>query len=178
VTPELSDDFVAKKLQPLFGWRNISEMESGITRRLKSTAVTDYLQKYVVSNSVITSLPPEILEFQKKLMLDYYREHAEYYKITLDKYLETYMHISDTQELLIKTLNDNTEIASGYLVMQAVAEDAGIMCKDDDVAGYFLKNTGSRDYSEHAKIYGLPYLKFLVLNQMVIDHLEENAAKQ
>jgi hypothetical protein len=61
-------------------------------------------------------------------------------------------------------------------VIQAIAEDAKISVTDDDVTAYFKKHLETEDYAEYVDSYGLPYLRYITLQQSVMDYLVENAA--
>ncbi len=175
--PELTDSFVSDRLKPLYGWKSVAEMEAGLRSSLKVKATSDYLEKYLLKNCEVKLLPEKILKFQEDIIIDYYYDYADSYEVTLEHFLKTYMHMSDIDELLGKSRRENTEISAVYLILQAIAEDAGITVSDGDVSAYFEKNTGNDDYSEYAESHGLPYLKFLTLNRKVLDYLEANAEK-
>lgn len=178
-TPVLTDDFVAENLSSYYGWNTIAEMEDGIRNDLQGSVmsydVPYYLQAYIAENTIITSLPESLLEYQENSLIRYYEDYADYYEMDFDEFLSSYVGISNTDELLEEYLDDNKETARLYLIFQAIAEDAGITVTDDDVAAYFAEYMGVEDYSEYKESYGMPYLKLTVLHQAVMDHIINSA---
>ena len=75
-------------------------------------------------------------------------------------------------------LEENTKTAEFYLVLQAIAEDAGISVSDDDIAAYFIQYKGIEDYSVYEDYFGMPYLKMIVLQQAVLDYVTDNAVME
>jgi trigger factor len=175
VVPDLTDEFVLNHLMSDYGWSTIAEMEADIKSGLQKSATLNYVDEYIVANTDIISLPEELLEYQEKALISYYQDYAEYYGMEIEEFLSTYMGVATTDELLQEKLADMTEAASFYLVVQAIAEDAGIFVSDEDVAAYFETYLGSDDYSDYEEYYGMPYLKLIALNQAVMDYLEDKA---
>jgi trigger factor len=175
VLPDLTDVFVLNHLSSDYGWSTVAEMEAGIKSDLQKSATLTYLQEYIVENTNIISLPEELLEYQKKALLSYYQDYAEYYSMEIEEFLSTYVGVATTDELLQENIEDMTEAANFHLIIQAIAEDAGISVSDEDVAAYFETYLGSDDYSEYKEYYGMPYLKLFVLHHAVMDYLEEKA---
>lgn len=175
ITPELTDGFVAENLSPSYGWNTIAEMETGIESRLQDTAVRDYVRGYVVENTTVSSLPESLLEYQRRSLIHYYQSYADSYGISLEEFLISYVGVATTDELFVMSADDTAETATFHLIIQALAENAGISVTDDDVSAYFAEQVGTEDYSEYKETYGMPYLKLVVLRQTVMDYLEDNA---
>jgi trigger factor len=175
ILPDLTDEFVLNHLTSDYGWSTVAEMEADVKSGLQKSATLTYVQEYIVENTDIISLPEELLEYQKKALLSYYQDYAEYYGMEIEEFLSTYVGVATTGELIQENLADMTEAASFYLVVQAIAEDTGISVSNEDVAAYFETHLGSDDYSEYEEYYGMPYLKLVVLNQAVMDYLEDKA---
>lgn len=175
VLPELTDEFVLNNLSSNSGWSTVTEMETGIKNDLQSLATANYIQEYIVENTNIISLPEPLLEYQENSMLQYYRDYASYYEIELEEFLSAYVGVATIDELLEVNSANMIEAANSCLIIQAIAEDAGISVKDEDIATYFKDHAGLDDYSEYEENFGMPYLKFITLNQAVIDYLEDNA---
>jgi len=69
-------------------------------------------------------------------------------------------------------IEENSQIT---LVIQAIAEDSGLEVTEDAIKAYFIEYTGSEDYSMFEEMYGLPYLKFSVLQETVLNMVNEKA---
>ena len=175
VKPELTDAFIAEKLSATRGWNTVAEMRDETRSGLQKTATKDYLKEFIMENSTVSSVPKNVMKHQEDLMIQYYEKNAAQYSMELDEFLTSYMGVANTEELLKKYKDDNTKSAKLYLITQAIAEDSKITVLDSDMTSFFTTFTGKADYSTYEESYGLPYLKFLVLNQKVIDYLTEGA---
>jgi trigger factor len=176
--PELTDKFVADSLSSVYGWNTVAEMEAGIRDNLQTSSVLSYLQKYIAENSIVKSVPETVMKYQEDSMINYVQSFVDYNNIDLKDFLSAYENVSNTEELLEKYRDKNTETASFYLIIQAIAEDADIKVNDDDVAEYFAEYMMIEDYSDYEELYGMPYLKLIVLNQKVLDYIKDNAVME
>ncbi|MBN2558967.1 MAG: FKBP-type peptidyl-prolyl cis-trans isomerase [Clostridia bacterium] len=172
--PELTDAFVFEFLLEQYGWNTVSEMEEGLRSSLRDTAIEYYLQEYLLDNTVIDELPPILLEYQEFTMLQFYRNYANYYNVGLDEFLTSYMNVPGIDGLIESTMADNTNTAGLYLILQAIAEDAGIMVTDEEVAAYFEGYSSSGSFEDFKAVYGLPHLKMVTLQEKVLEHLRES----
>ena len=175
ITPELTDEFVLNNLSSNYGWSSVTEMKAGIKSDLLNSATASYVQEYIVENTNIISLPEALKEYQENTMINYYQDYASYYGMDIEKFLSSYMGIATMDELIKKNNAEITEVANLYLITQAIAEDIGISVSDEDVATYIKDSAGLDDYLQYEEEYGMPYLKLVTLNQLVIDYLVDNA---
>jgi len=175
VTPELTDEFVAENLASIYKWNNIAEMKEGIKKELQTSAIRNYVQDYIVENSTVTSMPKILLKYQEEALVANYRENAKYYNMKLNDFLKTFAGVSSVSELLEKYKDQNTEIANYNIAIQAIAEDSGISVTEDQLRKYFSENLGTEDYSMYEEVFGLPYLKFTVLQELVLDNIINKA---
>ncbi|NLX63600.1 MAG: hypothetical protein GX022_02300 [Clostridiaceae bacterium] len=174
VTPGLSDEFVAEKFSA-YGWNTISDMETSIREDLKNNAVSNYIQNYIIDNSIIKSLPENLIKHQEKLLLLYFQSNASSYNMEFNDFLNNFLGFTDTDKLLQFYADSNRRAAEFSLIIQAIAEDANITVSDNDVVEYFKYYYGTDDYSMYKEIYGMPYIKQTVLSQAVMDYLLKNA---
>ena len=177
VASELTDDFVATNLSTEYGWTSIVEMKDGIRSQLEKTAIITYIQEKIVDESTIKSIPDSIVEYFDRSMINYYTESAASYGVELDEFLTNYVGVSSVDELKEMEHDATIETSRYTLIIQAIAEDAEISVTEEDIADYFKENMGSEDYSGYKEQFGLPYLKFVVLDMKVLDYLVENAVK-
>jgi len=175
VTPSLSDEFVAENLSAYYGWTTVSDMETSIREDMKNSAVYNYIQNYLVDNATIKSLPEKIIKHQENLLLLYFQSNANSYNMGFDEFLNNVLGFTDSEELLKFYADSNRRAAEFSLILQAIAEDANITVSDNDVVEYFKYYQGTDDYSPFKEIYGMPYIKQVILNQAVMDYLIKNA---
>ncbi|MGE5578978.1 MAG: trigger factor [Bacillota bacterium] len=173
--PELTDKFVSDNLSSSYGWKTVAEMKTDIEGRLRQTDMDEYVRDYIVKNTTVSDLPEKLLEYQRASLIHYYQRYADSYGAKLEEFLASYLGVATVDELLVTAAEDTKEAATFHLIIQAIAEDAGISVTVDDVADYFVKQVGAEQYSEYARSYGMPYLKLVVLGQKVMDYLEDNA---
>ena len=174
VEAELTDEFVAENFTEDYGWTNISEMKAGLKSDLEKAAIDEYIQETIMSGSTIKSVPDSIVEYNEKSMISYYEETAASFGVELDEFLSSYVGVTSIEELIESEHDSTLEAAKYSLVMQAIAEDANITAENEDVTNYFAENMGSEDYSEYEEQYGMPYLKYIILQDKVARYLDEN----
>lgn len=173
--PDLNDAFVAEKLSQNYGWKTVAEMESYFRELLQRDQLASYIQNYLFENAVIKSIPDSMMKYQENSIIRYMQDQAEVYSLDLSAFLKAYVGVSSTEELLEMTQENNRRNSELHLILQAIAEKENIKISDDDVGQYFLKYSGSDDYSMYKDFYGMPYLKMNVLNEAVFDYLIEKA---
>ncbi|MDD4493831.1 MAG: trigger factor [Eubacteriales bacterium] len=173
--PEFTDDFVKENFSEEYGWNTAAAMEEGIRSDLQESAVSVFLQEYIVENSKVSKVPESIVNYQQNSMLKCYRDYAKYNNMEFDDFLSTYVGVASVDELLAQNLEDSTEAAKYYLIIQAIAEDMKLTVSEEDISEYFKEYMDAEDYSEYESQFGMPYLKSIVLGQKVLDYMEENA---
>ena len=173
--PDLTDDFVASNFSADYGWNNVSEMKEGTRNELRENAIRQYIRTYFTTEVKIKVVPDRLIEYQENTMIEYYKNYADMYGMELNDFLNSFVGVADSDALVEQYQDSNLEEAKYLLVTQAIAEDMGLTVSDNDLTAYFLKYTGSSDYATYIDQYGLPYLKHVVLNQMVLDYVVANA---
>lgn len=173
--PKLNDAFVNEKLFGNYGWTTVAEMKQSITDQLVASKMSQFTQQYVAENSTVNTVPENVMTYQENSMLLHYKEYAKQLNMEFEEFLTTYLGVPDQAELIEMNYDINKQTAEYYLLTQAIAEDAGISVTDEDLNDYFLTYLHTDDYSEYETFYGKPYLKLMVLNQLVLDHIEDNA---
>ena len=172
--PELNDEFVASNFAESNDWKTVAELNEGVRSDMQRSAISLFLQDYIIEASTVSSVPESLIEFQEKSMLDYYQGYAASYGVGLEEFVQTYLQVADTEELLSTNREQNEEMAKFYLIIQAIAEDAKINLSDDDVKEYFTNEYSEEDYTSLMENAGMPYMKMIVINQKVLEVLEEN----
>ena len=172
--PELTDAFVAEKLSANYDWNTVTGMKDYIRTSIQDSAIDYYIQEYIAANTTINTLPDIIIEYQEFTMIQYYMGYANYYSLEYEEFLSTYLNVTTTDELIELNLDGNTKTSEMFLIMQAIAEDAGITVTEDDTKVYFTENQNAEDFSEYENVYGMPHLKMITIQQQVLSHIKEN----
>ena len=173
--PELTDSFVSENLSADYGWSTVALMKQGIKTDLTNSAISNFLQQYVVDNSSVSSLPEALMGYQENSMIAYFQGLADNNGVTIETVIASNFGYSTIEEMLQASKTDNTKAAELSLIVQAIGADASISVSEEDIAAYFGEYVGSDDYSQYEEYFGMPYLKYIVLNQKVLDLLKENA---
>ena len=171
--PELDDAFVADKLSDVYGWTTADEMRNALRSDLRSIAVESFLSDYLVEQTTVNSIPEVLMSYQEQLMINYYLDYADQYDISFDELLTDLLELETVEDIYEENRVHNTRNASLSLIVQAIAEDAGITVSEADVGQYFKRYMGIDDYSEYTTIYGLPYLQMIVLQHTVFEYLSD-----
>jgi trigger factor len=154
---------------------DMDAMKENTRAEIRKSAVTWYVRQYLADETVIRSVPDLITEYQKREMINWYRERADESNMELEEFLSAQAGYSGVDELLEDNKESIEESARYYLVVQAIAEDAGFSVSDEDLADYFSEYYGSSDYSYYEELFGVPFLKQYVLVKKVLDYAVENA---
>lgn len=174
ILPELTDAFVAENLSEVNQWTTVEEMTTGIHNELQNLAIRDYVQTNLIDEMTVSSIPESVLDYEKLVMLNYYQGAANQYSMTLEEFLAANTEFADVDALYEGYADQIDDVASYSLVIQAIAESADINVTEEDLSDYFLKYNGSSDYSEYEAIYGISYLKYTILQELVLDYLVEH----
>lgn len=179
--PELTDDFVKENLSEyastVDGLRTY--IEESLAENNKQTYIWDYLKE----NSEVKSYPEEyfqneisIYEYELENQYNYYNE---YYYSAYGQYLwnSIYEFYEIDESEYSDMINDYAENSTKQcMIVQAIAEDAGIEVTDDDVMDY-LTGLGydSSSYDSIVAKYGKGYVCQNTLYSMIEKKLIEEA---
>lgn len=165
----VDDAYVTKNLKSIYGWTTVQEMNAGIKAEIVETLKQDYLYGFITKNIKVESIPEALIKYQEDSMIKFYEEYALEYEVTLEEFIKTYLN-HDSVEALIESQKDyNYENAKFSMIMIAVAEKEAFNLTDAMLNAYFLEQTGSEDYSSVESVYGKPYLKHIIMNEMIFD---------
>lgn len=175
ITPELTDEFVTEMLLPEYGVSTVEELKMFTKTELKETSVRTYIQNYLLSDVAVTEIPEAIVTYQENLMVNYYESAAVSYGMGIDEFLQSFVGVESLDALLEAANPEIVSASQVSLVVQAIAEDADLEVTEAYIGEYFIEVSGSEDYSEAEAAYGLSYIKYSILQEVVLDHLVEAA---
>jgi len=175
--PDLTDEFVAEHFAESLGWETIEEMRMGASEMLSGDGprfmiILEYVQSYLAQVPV-RSIPQHLLIHHEQMVL----AEAEAFGFEIEELFEWY-GIETLEEFLELYRDEIEDEARLSLVLQAVAEDAGITATMQDIYDFFLDNMGVTDISEFEDRFGLPWLKQYIRNQMVVEYIMENIVRE
>ena len=175
---ELTDEFVLENLSDINGWTTVEEVRDTIRLELRELAIHEYLHEYFTTRVVVRSVPDRVINYQQRIMVGVYQQNADMFGMSLDEFLNLFLNVPNVATLIELFHDSILKEATFSLVAQAVAEYANLSVTREDIEDYFYKLTFSRVYSHYEEAHGLPFLKHVVLTQMVLDYITENAILQ
>ncbi len=173
-TPELTDEFVKANL----GFDTADAFIEDAKKKLTDERLSDWVVGYINDICTVSEVPATFSAHQVQMTLDYYAGYAEYYGMTLDDFISAAFNMTKDQFLADAATGETCSSNARYtLCCQAIAETLGLAADEEALADYFEKTSGSRDYSELENYYGLPYLKQVVLAEIVGEYIKTRAIK-
>ncbi len=174
IIPDFTDDFVSENLYSSYGWSTMDEMTADLTAELQESAVLSYIWTYLDENTVFSDIPESLITYQQNSAISYYDYYASLYGLDLDTFIYYFFGLESQEDLLVELEETIEASAKESLIIQAIAEDAGITISDDDVADYFETYLGVTDYEDYVTNYGIGYIKMSVLYTYVQVYIMDN----
>ena len=172
-TYELTDDFVADNLQADYGYTSIADMREKIAADLHDTQVYNYMIETVLENCPVSEVPQKLVDNEITITVKQLKYQALQYNMDASTLFTYYYGVADEDAFRTTYEEDIREQISQYLVMMAIAEDAGLIATEQDVKDYFLEEMDTEDYSEYVKNYGYGYIYRAVTVNNVGNYLQE-----
>lgn len=172
-TYELTDDFVADNLQADYGYTSIADMREKIAADLHDTQVYNYMIETVLENCPVSEVPQKLVDNEITITVKQLKYQALQYNMDASTLFTYYYGVADEDAFRTTYEKDIREQISQYLVMMAIAEDAGLIATEQDVKDYFLEEMDTEDYSEYVKNYGYGYIYRAVTFNNVGNYLQE-----
>ena len=173
---DITDSFVAENLYDAYGWETVRDMEDATREDMQKSAIDNYVWSHMATGATVLDMPEAILQYQGKLveyqeqgMLDYYLEMADSYEMDLEDFLQIYVGVSGVDALLAQNREGIATDILRTLVVQAIAEDAGLSVSNADLELHLP------DYTSYEGQFGMPWIRQYVLGRMVHELIIENA---
>ena len=174
-TPDITDAFVLEQLNEEYGWTTVDEMIESIQTTIRKSAISQYVQEYCVKELNLKPTPEKMVEHQLNVTLKNYQNYANYSNMSFTDFLSQNFNVASEEQFIEVYRDKMVESATFSLVLQSVAESAGIRVNNDDLAKFFGGDSEDFDISNYEKVYGIPYMKQLALFQKAYELIIENA---
>ena len=174
IVPELTDEFVSEHLSHFQDVATVDELFENIQSFLHTNAIQQYIHEYISTQVVIDPIPEQLITYFTQMMLQQYAQQAMQFGMEIEDIIGMFYGFDSVEDFIEDSREDIESQARFSLVFQAVAEDVGITADVQDVADFFIEHFGSDDFSMFEEMYGLPWLKQFIRNQMVMDYISEN----
>ena len=173
VTPELTDEFISKNIDPKYG-STVEEFKDTVRKDVADANLEKYVTNYLIQNSVYADeLPEAVTEYSSMMVLNYYCGYASAKNQTLTQFIQENLDADSIQALLDSNKEAIDNQAKRFLLYQALAEDQGLDCTDDDVKAYF-EDLGNTDYSDYQNFYGTNYLRMNAVGDKAFNNILAN----
>ena len=173
VTPELTDEFISKNIDPKYG-STVEELKDTVRKDVADANLEKYVTNYLTQNSVYADeLPEAVTEYSSMMVLNYYCGYASAKNQTLTQFIQENLDADSIQALLDSNKEAIDNQAKRFLLYQALAEDQGLDCTDDDVKAYF-EDLGNTDYSDYQNFYGTNYLRMNAVGDKAFNNILAN----
>ena len=173
IFPELTDAFVMENFWQFGDITTVDELFEDIRGFIRDGAVMQYIYEYISTQVAVSSIPPLLISYFEQAMLQQYIEEAMQFGIELEDLIGWY-GFESVEEFVAESREEVEMGARMSLVLQAVAQDAGITVGIQDVTNFFVENFGMEDFSMFEEMYGLPWLKQFIRNEKVIEFISEH----
>lgn len=171
VTPEFNDAFVAENMSELYS--SAAEMKADIEKRLTDSQMKNYVWAKLFDETEVKEYPQAMMDYEKQAQEDYLNNMASMYGMTAED-LVIMQGAEDMEDYFAKMETTFQETVKMQLVVQAICEKDGLKVTEEDIKEYFEVYYGTDDYSSYETAYGLPYLKSLIVNEVVLDSVIGN----
>ena len=173
VTPELTDEFISKNIDPKYG-STVEEFKDTVRKDIADANLEKYVTNYLTQNTVYADeLPEAVTEYIGMMILNYYCGYASAKNQTLTQFIQENLDADSIQALLDSNKEAIDNQAKRFLLYQALAEDQGLDCTDDDVKAYF-EDLGNTDYSDYQNFYGTNYLRMNAVGDKAFNNILAN----
>ena len=173
VTPELTDEFISKNIDPKYG-STVEEFKDTVRKDVADANLEKYVTNYLTQNTVYADeLPEAVTEYSSMMVLNYYCGYASAKNQTLTQFIQENLDSDSIQALLDSNKEAIDNQAKRFLLYQALAEDQGLDCTDDDVKAYF-EDLGTTDYSDYQNFYGTNYLRMNAVGDKAFNNILAN----
>lgn len=175
VLPELTDTFVAGNLSGTRGWETVDDMTNALSKEEKEAAILSYIRQQLLKNASIDNMPETVLDYQQRVMTNYYVGGAINYHMTVEEFLSNYTEYTNMDEVISAKKEEVFESAKWAIIMQAIAEENDIIVTDEDIDAYFLDNISTVNYADVKEQFGIKYIRMMILQEEVADLLISEA---
>lgn len=165
VTPELTDEWVAGYLGESDGLYTVAELTAYFHDLLYQQNLSSAIASYLMDATTFNGCPEVVLNYQVSECLNYYATTAQYYSMTLEDFIPTYLGYKDADVLLAAYEQDITSYWQESLLYQAVAETLGLTATDELY----------EPYASYKDVYGENYLRMYALVEKVMETLCDGA---
>ena len=168
VLPEITDDFIAENLSDYY--KDVADMKEQLAEEIVDADTKNYIWGKLMADTTVTTYPEQIHNYEVAARKANIELNASQWGLDADTFLSYYGY--DSMDAYIEDMaEDIKDYEKVYLTVQAVAEKEGWRVTKDDLTAYFEKMFGTDDYSDYEEVYGEPYLKSIVIRDIMLEKM-------
>ena len=171
ITPEITDDFIAENLAD--NYENVEDMKEKVAQQIVDADTKNYVWNKLLAETTVTTYPEAIRNYEVAARTNNIKVTASQYGMDEAMFLSMYGY-ETLDDYLADMDEDIKYYEKVYLTTQAVCEKEGITVTEEDLTTYFETMFGTDDYSDYEKAYGKPYLKSIVMRDVMLKTLISN----
>ena len=171
VLPEITDAFIAENLKDTY--KDVADMRAKIADQIVDADTKNYVWNKLMDETTVTTYPEAIYNYEVAARKANMEASASQYGMTAEDLLAIYGY-ETMDAYLAETAEDIKYYEKVYLTVQAVCEKEGFEASEEAMKEYFSYMFGTEDYSDYTEIYGEPYLKSIVVRDVMLKALIEN----
>ncbi|MBE5037026.1 trigger factor [Subdoligranulum sp. DSM 109015] len=175
VNPELTDAWVAENINPYLELTTVDSLKTYVHDSLVESNMSNAVYQQLVENTTFAETYPESATqyFNDSFLFSYYI-YAANYGMTLDEFVSAtgYGSAADLLTMASSSIENSMKQA---LLMQAIAEQEGVVCDDAALDANINDFFSTDDTSSYITNYGENYIKTNVLQDLLMKQLVANA---
>lgn len=168
ILPEITEDFIKENLSEYY--ESVDDMYATVAEELIDADTKNYVWNKLLAETTVTSYPEVIHNYEVALRKANIEVTASQYGVEADSLLTMYGF--ETMDAYLAAMDEDIKhYEKVYLTVQAVCEKEGFTVTEEDMTNYFEKMFGTSDYSNYLSVYGEPYLKSIVIRDIMLNTL-------
>lgn len=131
-----------------------------------------YVGNYLIDNCKVESYPDSMYQYHRDLMCVDFANYAKSQNSTYSEKLAE-LGYPDTDSFVVSSKTDIENEIKKDLILQAIAEENSITVDEEFLAEYLKNDYQIDDFSKYEEFYGIGYLKYSTLGEVIIKSIEE-----
>ncbi len=169
-TPEFNDEFVKENYGEIYS--SAQEMRDDYRKLIIEDQMMLYAQSMLYSGSDVIEYPQAATEFFEDYLVANIEAQAAQYGWTAEDLLAL-SGVESVEAYIESNKEAIEEYVKMHLMNQAYCEKEGLTVSDEYLEEYLKETFGEQDTDAIVTFYGKPYMKFSLLQQIVVDDLIE-----
>lgn len=176
VNPELTDAWVSENINPYLQLTTVDGLKSYVHDSMVESSMSNAVYQQLLDTTTfnVDSLPQSVTDYFNNSFLYSYYMYASSYGMTLDEFVSAAGY-GTAADLLTTASSSIQSTINRVLLMQAIAEQEGVVCDDAALDANLSDFLSTDDTSSYITNYGENYMKTNVLQDMLMKQMVANA---